>query len=59
MSDAIIITLKSLYLFGMGDAINTLLTQAFPVYKEAISLLESVLTAQVAEGEVRSINYQL
>lgn len=59
MSDAMITTLKALKLFGMADAIDTLATQAAPAYQQAVPILESLLKAEVAEREVRSINYQM
>ena len=52
-------TLKSLKLFGMADTISTLAEQASPAYQQAIPILESLLKAEVAERQVRSINYQM
>jgi len=59
MSDALITTLKTLKLFGMADTINQLAEQASPVYQQALPVLETLLKAEVAEREVRSINYQM
>ena len=59
MSEAMITTLKSLKLFGMADAIETLSAQSSPAYQQAMPVLESLLKAEVAEREVRSINYQM
>ncbi len=58
-NDAMITTLKSLKLFGMADAIDSLSTQASPAYQQAVPVLDSLLKAEVAEREVRSINYQM
>ena len=59
MSDALITTFKSLKLFGMADTIATLAEQASPVYRQAVPILETLLKAEVAERDVRSINYQM
>ena len=59
MSDALITTLKSLKLFGMADTIANLAEQASPVYQQAVPILETLLKAEAAEREVRSINYQM
>jgi len=59
MSDALITTLKTLKLFGMADTIAHLAEQASPVYQQALPILETLLKSEVAEREVRSINYQM
>jgi DNA replication protein DnaC len=59
MSDALITTLKTLKLFGMADTIAQLAEQASPVYQQALPILDTLLKAEVAEREVRSINYQM
>ena len=59
MSDALITTLKTLKLFGMADTIAHLAKQASPVYQQALPILDTLLKAEVAEREVRSINYQM
>ena len=59
MSDALITTLKTLKLFGMADTIAQLAEQASPVYQQARPILDTLLKAEVAEREVRSINYQM
>jgi len=56
---AMIATLKSLKLFGMADTVATMTEQASPVYQQAIPILETLLKAEVAERDVRSINYQM
>jgi DNA replication protein DnaC len=58
-NDAMSATLKSLKLFGMADAIDNLSIQASPAYQQAVPVLDSLLKAEVAEREVRSINYQM
>jgi len=57
--DAMITTLKSLKLFGMADTISEMASQASPLYQQALPVLETLLKAETAERDVRSINYQL
>ena len=57
--DAMIETLKGLKLHGMAHAIDELAKQGSPAYKGAESILDSLLKAEVAEREVRSVNYQV
>ena len=59
MSDALITTLKTLKLFGMADTIAQLAEQASPVYQQALPILDTLLKSEIAEREVRSINYQM
>ena len=56
--EAMIATLKSLKLFGMAQAIDDLAQQSSPAWQGAESVLDSLLKAEVAEREVRSINDQ-
>ena len=58
-ANAMITTLKSLKLFGMADSIGNLAEQSSPAYRQAVPILETLLKAEVAEREVRSINYQM
>ena len=58
-NESLITTLKSLKLYGMADTIHTLANQGSPVYQQALPTLETLLKAEVAEREVRSINYQM
>lgn len=58
-ADAMITTLKSLKLFGMAGAVDTLAVQKAPAYQQAVAVLEGLIKAEVAEREVRSINYQM
>lgn len=57
--DAVITTLKSLRLHGMAQALDELAQQGAALYREAMPLMSTLLKAEVAEREVRSINYQL
>ena len=58
-TEAMITTLKSLKLFGMAETIGTLASQSSPVYQQAQPILETLLKAEVAERDIRSINYQM
>ena len=58
-AEAMVTTLKSLKLFGMAQAIADLDAQSGPAYQKAESILDSLVKAEVAEREVRSINYQM
>lgn len=51
--------LKSLKLFGMAQAIDELGSQNAPAFKQALPMLDSLIKAEVAEREVRSVNYQM
>jgi len=54
--DATVTTLK---LFGMAGAVAELAEQGAPVYRQSTELLDKLSKAEVAEREVRSINYQM
>ena len=56
---AMIEILKSLKLHGMAQAIEELAEQGSPAYQGAQTILDSLLKAEVAEREVRSVNYQI
>jgi DNA replication protein DnaC len=58
-TDALATTLKALKLFGMAQAAEELAAQGSPAYQQAAPLLSSLLKAEVAEREVRSVNYQM
>lgn len=58
-AEAMITTLKSLKLFGMADTVATMTEQASPLYQQAVPILQTLLKAEVAERDVRSINYQM
>ena len=57
--EALIHTLKSLKLFGMAQALADLAEQGSPAYENALPTLGTLLKAEVAEREVRSVNYQM
>jgi len=57
--DALVTTLKSMKLHGMAGAITELAEQGSPAFKQSGELLEKLIKAEVAEREVRSINYQM
>ena len=58
-AESMVTTLKSLKLFGMADTVANMAEQAAPIYQQAVPILETLLKAEVAEREVRSINYQM
>ena len=58
-AEALITHLKSLKLFGMAGAIDSLAQQGAPAYTQSVGLLEDLIKAEVAERDVRSINYQM
>ena len=57
--EAMIATFKSLKLFGMAQAVDDLAQQSSPAWTGAESVLDALLKAEVAEREVRSVNYQM
>jgi len=58
-NEAMITTLKSLKLHGMAQSINELAEQSSPAYSQAEPILQQLLKAEVADREVRSIQYQM
>jgi len=58
-ADALVTTLKSMKLHGMAGAVAELAVQGAPAFKQSNDLLEKLIKAEVAEREVRSINYQM
>jgi len=58
-ADAMVKTLKSMKLHGMAGAIAELAEQGSPAYLQCGELLDKLIKAEVAEREVRSINYQM
>ena len=58
-AEAMVTTLKTLKLFGMAQAIEDLARQGAPAYQQAEAVLASLLKAETAEREVRSVNYQM
>jgi DNA replication protein DnaC len=57
--EAVVTTLKSMKLHGMASAVAELAEQGSPAFKQSGELLEKLIKAEVAEREVRSINYQM
>lgn len=57
--EALMTTLKSLKLFGMAQAITELASQGSPAYSQAEPILDALFKAEVAEREVRSVQYQM
>ena len=58
-TEAMILEMKSLKLHGMAHSIAELAEQGSSVYQQAVPLLRQLLKAEVAEREVRSIQYQM
>ena len=57
--EALIAGLKSMRLYGMASAVDELASQASPGYLATQEMLGVLLKAEMAEREVRSINYQM
>jgi len=58
-NDAVVANLKSLKLHGMASAVAELAEQGSPAYQQSTDLLDQLIRAEVADREVRSINYQM
>lgn len=58
-ADTMIKTMKSLKLHGMAHSIAELDEQGSPAYRQSIPLLQQLIKAEVADREVRSIQYQM
>ena len=58
-AEAIVTTLKSMKLHGMAHAVAELAEQGAPAFTQSSELLDKLIKAEVAEREVRSINYQM
>jgi DNA replication protein DnaC len=58
-TDTVVLSLKSLKLFGMAGAVAELAEQGAPAYQQSTAVLDQLIRAEVAEREVRSINYQM
>lgn len=58
-NDAVVLSLKSLKLYGMASAVSELAEQGAPAYQQSTGLLDQLIRAEVADREVRSINYQM
>ena len=57
--DALVTTLKTMKLYGMAQALGELIEQASPAYQQAQPMLSTLVKAEVAEREVRSVSYQM
>jgi len=57
--ESLLMTLKQLKLHGMAQSIGDLSSQDSPAYSQAEPILRQLLKAEVAEREVRSIQYQM
>ncbi|MBU3735152.1 MAG: AAA family ATPase [Candidatus Planktophila sp.] len=57
--EAMMINLRLLKLYGMAKAADELASQAAPAYIAAQSVLSDLLKAEIAEREVRAIEYQI
>jgi DNA replication protein DnaC len=57
--ESLLITLKQLKLYGMAQSMGELASQDSPAYSQAEPILRQLLKAEVAEREVRSIQYQM
>jgi len=57
--ESLLVTLKQLKLYGMAQSIGELSSQDSPAYSQAEPILRQLLKAEVAEREVRSIQYQM
>ena len=58
-SETLVSTLKSLKLHGMAQTGDELAEQSAPAFSKTEAMLNTLLKAEVAEREVRSINYQM
>jgi DNA replication protein DnaC len=58
-TDALIADLKALRLYGMAAAVTELASQGAPAFSRSTELLDQLIRAEVADREVRSINYQM
>ncbi len=58
-AEPLVTTLKAMKLHGMAGAVAELAEQGAPAFKQSSTLLEKLIKAEVAEREVRSINYQM
>lgn len=58
-AEAMVATMRSLKLHGMAQAVADLAQQQGPAFQQAQPILHDLLKAEVAEREVRTVNYQL
>lgn len=57
--EAMITSLKAIKLYGMAQAVDELARQGSPAYRNAQEMLGTLVKAEMAEREVRSISYQM
>ncbi len=57
--EAMIASLKLLKLYGMAKAADELMSQGAPAYLAVLPVLDGLLKAEVAEREVRAVQYQI
>jgi len=57
--EAMITSLKAIKMYGMAQAVDELARQGSPAYQSAQEMLGTLLKAEMAEREVRSIAYQM
>jgi DNA replication protein DnaC len=58
-TEALLQTLKGMKLYGMAAAIADLEAQSAPAFHQAKPILDTLIKAEVAEREVRSLDYQM
>lgn len=57
--EAMVASLKAIKMYGMAQAVDELAKQGSPAYQNAQEMLRTLLKAEMAEREVRSISYQM
>ena len=57
--EAMMTSLKAIKLYGMAQAVDELARQGSPAYRNAQEMLGTLIKAEMAEREVRSIGYQM
>ena len=57
--EAMVTTLHTLKRFGMSQAVTELAQQGAPAYQGTQTILGSLLKAEMAQREVRSVAYQM
>lgn len=57
--EAMMTSLKAIKMYGMAQAVDELAKQGSPAYQSAQEILGTLLKAEMAEREVRSIAYQM
>ena len=57
--EAMMASLKAIKLYGMAQAVDELAKQGSPAYQNAQEMFGTLLKAEMAEREIRSIGYQM